>query len=154
VLANPTVAVVDASVSVKWANPKESDFDKAMALLTDCKDGYLRLLPPAHWGFELAQGINKAIARGNISEKDGADALDALLSLGIDIDPAPPARQAFQDARRFQRSVYDSLYLTLAERKGCNFWTGDRRLFNAVSAKLKWVKWIGHYQPLPRPSCP
>jgi predicted nucleic acid-binding protein len=40
-------------------------------------------------------------------------------------------------------STYDCHYLALAERYECELWTGDERLYNAVGAKLPWVKWIG-----------
>jgi predicted nucleic acid-binding protein len=48
-------------------------------------------------------------------------------------------------------TAYDSFYLALAERLGCEFWTADLKLFNVVSAKLAWVKWIGNFE-LPQPT--
>ena len=55
-------------------------------------------------------------------------------------------RLAFDLACRYQRSAYDSAYLALAESKGLWFFTGDKKLFNAVGGTLTWVKWIGDYQ--------
>ena len=49
-------------------------------------------------------------------------------------------------AQQFNRSAYDAAYLTLAENLGTQLITGDRRLYNAVSAQLPWVLWIGDYQ--------
>ncbi|MBW2664528.1 MAG: type II toxin-antitoxin system VapC family toxin [Deltaproteobacteria bacterium] len=46
-------------------------------------------------------------------------------------------------ARSFTRSVYDALYLSVAEERNFDFVTGDKRLYNSVKEKLKWVKWIG-----------
>jgi hypothetical protein len=37
-------------------------------------------------------------------------------------------------------AAYDSFYLGLAERLGCELWTADRRLRNAVD--LPWVRGI------------
>jgi predicted nucleic acid-binding protein len=34
-------------------------------------------------------------------------------------------------------------YLAVAETENCDFWTLDRKLFNAVSGKNKRVKWVG-----------
>lgn len=44
-----------------------------------------------------------------------------------------------------ERSVYDCLYLALAEREGCRFVTADRRLFNAVreSPIGRVLHWVG-----------
>jgi len=39
--------------------------------------------------------------------------------------------------------VYDASYLSLAKKNNIGFVTGDKRLYNAVKDKLKWVKWIG-----------
>jgi predicted nucleic acid-binding protein len=41
-------------------------------------------------------------------------------------------------------AAYDSFYLALAERLGCNLWTADRRLWQAVSAG--WVRLVGEGQ--------
>jgi predicted nucleic acid-binding protein len=40
-------------------------------------------------------------------------------------------------------TVYDATYLALAELRGCEFWTADERLFNQVTDKLFFVKWLG-----------
>jgi predicted nucleic acid-binding protein len=29
---------------------------------------------------------------------------------------------------------------------GCELWTADERLYNAVKDELPWVKWLGNYQ--------
>jgi predicted nucleic acid-binding protein len=40
-------------------------------------------------------------------------------------------------------SAYDSYYLALAQVLECDFWTADKRLFNALQgAHLGWVHWI------------
>jgi predicted nucleic acid-binding protein len=50
-------------------------------------------------------------------------------------------------AKKFDRpAAYDSHYLALAEMLGCELWTGDRRLYNAVKDELPWVKWLGDYR--------
>jgi hypothetical protein len=36
--------------------------------------------------------------------------------------------------------------LALAQSLGVRFFTGDKRLFNAVHDALPWVEWVGDYQ--------
>jgi len=49
-------------------------------------------------------------------------------------------------AAQFNRpAAYDSQYLAVAERLGCEFWTADERLYNAVKTHLSWVKWLGNF---------
>ena len=138
-------AVVDASVSIKWIKPNESDFEQANRLLTDYQNGYLALLAPAFWEYELANGVNKAIAQRVLSEEEGQEALEIWLGLGIILEPFPSALEAYAFSRHYKRSVYDSLYVSLAEQRGCDFWTGDRKLYNALNSQLPFVKRIGDY---------
>lgn len=138
-------AVVDASVSIKWANPLEEHADEANQMLDDFETGVLALLAPAFWEYELASGISKAIHRGDLTEDEGREALQKTLALGIPLHPNPGPQQAFELARRYQRSLYDSFYLDLAERESCDFWTADAKLYNAVKDTLPFVRWIADY---------
>jgi predicted nucleic acid-binding protein len=57
---------------------------------------------------------------------------DALLRRGLAL------------ATQFNRpTAYDAQYLAVAERLGCDFWTADERLYNAVNTQLAWVHWLG-----------
>jgi len=72
--------VVDASVAIKWLNPREVLADKANALYADYEQGQLSLLVPAFWDYEVANGINKAVARGDLTEQEGHDAHSLAIS--------------------------------------------------------------------------
>ena len=49
-------------------------------------------------------------------------------------------------ARQFdQPRIYDSLYAALAELHGCEFWTADKRFYDAVTLNLAFVKYLPHY---------
>jgi predicted nucleic acid-binding protein len=67
----------------------------------------------------------------------------------MSLEPLPPPKRAYTLARKYRRSVYDSLYLDLAEPRRCESWTGDRKLYNAVKAQLPFVRWIGDYGKQP-----
>jgi predicted nucleic acid-binding protein len=54
-------------------------------------------------------------------------------------------KRAYELATQFDRpTAYDSQYLAVAERYQCDFWTADERLFNAVTASLPKVRWLGN----------
>jgi predicted nucleic acid-binding protein len=61
--------VVDASVAIKWLNPFEALADCANTVRDDYEQGQVSLLVPAFWDYEVANGINKAVARGRPSEE-------------------------------------------------------------------------------------
>ncbi len=48
------------------------------------------------------------------------------------------------------KSVYDASYISLAKKNNIDFVTGDKRLYNGVKDRLKWIKWIGdnEYSPM------
>lgn len=137
--------VIDASVAIKWINSEEPAAEQAAAMLTDYRRGMISFLAPTFWQFEIANSINKAVERGLLTETEGHDALALLLALDMSFDPFPPPQAAYALARRFQRSIYDSLYLGLAEHRGCEFWTADLRLYNATRTRCAFIRWIEDY---------
>jgi len=38
--------------------------------------------------------------------------------------------------------AYDTAYLAVAQLNRCEFWTADKRLYNAAHPALGWVRWI------------
>jgi predicted nucleic acid-binding protein len=101
---------------------------------------------PAFWDYEVADGINKAVARGHLSEQEGRDAISLFLALHAEKEPLPLPQESYELARRYQRSVFDSWYLYLAEKTDCEFWTADQRLYNALKGKVPVVRWLGDYK--------
>ncbi|MBI4334891.1 MAG: type II toxin-antitoxin system VapC family toxin [Chloroflexi bacterium] len=141
--------VVDASIAVKWLNPYEILADKANLIRNDYEQGRVSFLVPAFWDYEVANGINKAVARGHFSEQEGRDAITLLLAMRAQREALPSPQESYELARRYQRSVYDSWYLYLAEKTGCEFWTADQKLYNAVKDMLPFVRWLENYQGCP-----
>jgi predicted nucleic acid-binding protein len=137
--------VVDASVAVKWLNPSETLSDRASIMRDDYKQGLVSLLVPAFWDYEVVNGMNKAVARGDLTAPEGREAIELLLAITAQRMPLPSPHESYNLARKYQRSVYDSWYLALAEEMGCAFWTADRRLYNAVKDRLAFVRWLGDY---------
>lgn len=71
--------------------------------------------------------------------------MDAVLALPIQLHCDSWLHvSALEFAERFRlRAAYDAHYLALADHLRCEFWTGDRKLFNAVASELPWVRLIG-----------
>jgi predicted nucleic acid-binding protein len=138
--------VIDASVVIKWLNPHEALADKANLLRDDYERGAVSLLVPVFWEYEVVNGLNKAVARKQLTEEEGREAAALLLALQVEKAPLPSPQESYALARRYQRSVYDSWYLQLAEQTDCEFWTADRKLYNALRDTTPWVKWLADYQ--------
>ena len=66
--------VVDASVAIKWLNPAEPLADKANAIRDAYEQGHITLLVPTFWDYEIVNGVNKAVARGDLTEEEGEPA--------------------------------------------------------------------------------
>ena len=103
-----------------------------------------KLLAPSIWRFELTSILTKAVHFQQLSEHSAREALELSGELRVQlIHPDHELTvQAFEWTRRLKRAAaYDSFYLALADRLGCELWTVDRRLANAVAAP--WVQYVG-----------
>lgn len=140
--------VVDASVVVKWQLADEEETPAATAILWDALAGRVTLFAPALIRCEFANALCMAVRRGRLGSDGALAALDDFLQMPLSIlEHDAILRRAYALAEQYARSVYDGSYLALAEYLGVPLYTGDRRLYNAVSRGLSWVRWIGSYLP-------
>jgi predicted nucleic acid-binding protein len=104
-------------------------------------EGYT-IFSPTLMMYEVSNAFHRASVAGQITGEEAEDLLERALNLGIQFrGDARLHREALQLAGRYRLSAtYDAHYLALAQRLGLELWTGDRRLFNTVSASLSWVK--------------
>jgi len=139
------VAVIDASVALKWQLNDEECVQQAITLRDDfIKNEEPRLYAPSLWTYEIINGLVMAMRRGRITEVDARESLEDILALGIK-EKKPEPLQIYALAQKHGISAYDAAYLALAESERAEFWTGDNELYQRVSSKLAWVKWIGDY---------
>jgi predicted nucleic acid-binding protein len=140
------MAVIDASVGLKWQFKDEEATDAAMVLLEDFVEGRITLIAPTLFSYEIVSAIYVAIRRERITEEIGYMAVGYLTSLGIELKSFDHLMEpAFYMAVRYGLSPYDCAYMALAEKQKCDFITGDRKFFNAARKKFSWIKWIGDY---------
>ena len=95
---------------------------------------------------EVTSTIRERVYRGTVrAEHAGSllsEALDWRITIWTDVRSIQATALGF--ATRFNRpKAYDAQYLAVAAALGCELWTADRRLVNAVAGQLSWVRWIG-----------
>ena len=140
-----TAYVLDASVAAKWFLPpaEETLVPEARRLLADYSGGKLRLLVPDLFWVEIGNILWKSARRGRITPRSAGEAIDTLLETNIPtIRSAPLLKDAFAIATRFDRTVYDSVYVALAFAWEAPLVTADERLANALAARAP-VRWLG-----------
>lgn len=138
---------VDACVAAKWVLP-EPDSDLASDLYARIVADGDSIIAPPHMGVEVVNTIRKKVRRREISPADSEDALSAFLALPISIAiPDGLYESALLLAQRFDRpTVYDTHYVALAQIAGCDFWTADRKLVNALNDRLPFVRPLGSFK--------
>jgi predicted nucleic acid-binding protein len=128
--------VLDASMALAWVldNPIAGYAIEVRRALALGKRG----LVPALWHLEIANGLAMAERRRDLVGIDVNDALATIQKTAeqaIDTEMSfSPVGEALANARSFQLTVYDAVYLELALREGLPLATLDKRL-SAAAAK-------------------
>ncbi|WHZ24403.1 MAG: hypothetical protein OJF47_003515 [Nitrospira sp.] len=133
--------IVDASVAIKWFIPEIHS--EAANLVRRARH---RLHVPAFLALELGNVIAKKIRRAELTREDGKAILKELQHLPLQRhadDRLFPA--AYELAVDTQQSLYDCLYLALAEVVDGRMITADRKFYSALTGgsyghRLLWVE--------------
>jgi predicted nucleic acid-binding protein len=139
--------VIDAGIVVKWFIPEE---DSAIAhqLLTRHLQGLDTAIAPDLLISECGNVFWRRCRQGDLTPEEATESLADLLTLNLPLVPASSLVQsALRLALQHQRTVYDSLYLSLSEERGCPLLTADERFFNAVNAQFSNLQLLRHWQP-------
>lgn len=139
------LVVVDASVAAKWFLPEkgEAHVYEALALLDKYDNEEIRFVVPDFFYVEVANAIWKAVRVGRVPRAFGDQAIVLLTQRKFPTVPSLKlVDQAFQIATDHGRTVYDSLYVALADQTKTQLITADERLANALAAHFP-VKWLG-----------
>ena len=127
------VAVVDASVAVKWV-VQESGSDRARSL------AQARLEAPDLLPVECANILWKKVRIGDLAQREATDRLDLLLRAPVVL---VGSRELLDSALRLSfdlgHPVYDCLYLALAWQRRFPLVTADERLAKAVRKRRKFA---------------
>lgn len=123
--AHHTAYVVDASVLVKWfLYQQEADRDRAIALRGLHISGRSTIYIPQ---LALLEVLNAVRFSPKAKEEDGEMALEALHDLHLETKPPQVdlLRKANAIAWAYKITIYDALYVALAEQVGFPLITAD-----------------------------
>lgn len=123
--------VVDASVAVAWLldDEEEARADAALGQL-ETEVG----LVPQFWHLEVRNALLGAERRRRIRVHEVDERLRTLAELPVRTDTEPRIGTAFALARTHRLSMYDAMYLELAQRSDASLATLDKALARAAGA--------------------
>ena len=133
--------VVDASVVVKWFLP--DIYAEAAGFL---QNSVCQLHAPAFFVLEVGNVLSKKIRRQELSKQEGDAILKELAHLPIQQHPDQRLfRQAYTLAHQTHQSLYDCMYLALAETINGQVVTADRKFYTAIAKgqygqRVLWVE--------------
>ena len=138
--------VVDASLAVKWGLP-EPYSEQAFELAARWANDRTQLIAPCLIIAEITNALYKRVYRKEMNLSTARQALQTVLGFGIEIreEPGLPERTLELANELKMSATYDAHCLALAEKYGCNLWTGDRRLYSSTKNKFSAVKWLGSF---------
>ena len=131
----PTLAVLDASVAVRWVVAERGSEEAAVLLGRP-----VGWLAPKLMLTEAAGALRRKTAGAELDATFAAQALDALVDGAADglihlADDETLVRSAMMLAISLKHRVPDCLYLALAEREGAALATADARLASLAKSR-------------------
>jgi predicted nucleic acid-binding protein len=131
--------VVDSSVVAKWILP-EADSERAQDLITQTTGSGDRLIVLDLMFPEVANAIWKRHRQRLITRSEADSFLGALARCPVYVEPAARLLvSAFEIAVKYDRAIYDALFVALAKDRGVRGITADEPLFNAIHADFPQI---------------
>jgi predicted nucleic acid-binding protein len=134
--------VLDASVVAKWFKYEEGR-EKALEIRDNFISDQEQITFPDLLILELANLLRFSRI---YTQTDIIKAVESIENMDIDI--VVPTFEVIKDSVRMavenDLTVYDAVYISLAESLGCDFITADDKLHQKVK-KLKFVKLLKNY---------
>jgi predicted nucleic acid-binding protein len=124
--------VLDASMALAWHFDDESE---PIADAISERSTNEQVVVPAHWFAEMANGLLAGERRGRTAPDRVVAFVHRLDKLDLEVDgigPADTFGAVLPLARAHRLTIYDALYLELAERRGLALATLDGELAAAA----------------------
>ena len=146
--------VIDSSVAIKWFIYEDLQAE-ALAILNEWELGNLECVVPDWFYVEIGNILWKKHRNQLITREEVDTALAELGNLPLLIKPSHPLNDAAVSfAIKYDRTVYDSLYVVLAEEEDCPFVTADDRLANALAPHIPNIVKLADWKPSPPTALP
>jgi predicted nucleic acid-binding protein len=132
---------VDAGLLVKFITP-EADSSLVEALFTQWENDDVEMIAPSFASAEVDSVLRQKVVRSELTAEIAEKAFRVALQLPITFDLAEDCRErAWEIAKTLGfPTVYDSVYLALAEKRACEFWTADKRLYERAKKYWKFAR--------------
>jgi predicted nucleic acid-binding protein len=139
--------VVDASVVSKWLFRGEDLRAKAKDLIADFTKRKTALIAPRIIIYEVESNIQLKFLKGIINLREANTCVDKFRKVGITIEEPQGLVDKAREIARLTRQerIYDSLYAALAELRGCDFWTADKKFHDAANKQFASVRFLADY---------
>lgn len=131
------ISIIDSSVVFKWFSKDEVDRDLAVKLLNDHISQKIQLMVPDLIFYEIA---NAWATKSALSATEVEINLSKLEEANLKVEQIDFKfiKQAVMFSKKYQVSVYDSIYAVMAEEKKCDLITADDKFADKVN--LPFVK--------------
>ena len=127
--------VIDTSAAFKWFAPEgEDSVPEALAIAEQAVVGDLDIVAPSILPIEIANVVRYAGYPASTAEQLVREFVEFRVQL-YEAD-APRLAGALQLAYTHGLTVYDALFLQLAEELGCPLVTADRRAFAGIDTNV------------------
>lgn len=139
--SSKTCVCVDAGIVVRLV--ADPDDERIMALWDESQGK--TLVAPSLIRYEVTNALHQYQRANKMSAEAAAQALEAAFSLPIDIvAESSLSEAALRLAVKYGLpATSDAHYLALAQKIAAEFWTTDRRLFNALQGKFPKIRLAG-----------
>lgn len=128
--------VLDASAFLSWLFPdEENQWSKNLVVGLRSED---RVVVPAHWTSEIANGLLIGSRRKRIKPGQSAEFLDQLATIQIEVESPlslHEMKRVVALAEKYALTVYDAMYLDLALRRNAALGTLDGDLRDAAKTE-------------------
>ena len=137
------IICVDANFVVRLVNSKTAN-SPFITLWEQWQANQSTLVAPTLFYYEVTNALYRMSKAGQITILEAKEALNDALSFEIilygHLQLDDLHQKAFALANNFKLPAsYDAHYLAVAESLNCEFYTGDKRLYNVVKDSLTWV---------------
>ena len=138
--------IIDASVGAKWFFIEDLR-DEATQYLLDGKRGDAELVVPQFFYAELMSVCLKRLKRGLTTFDEVFGISKDIMDLPLKSYPDKElAEVAFDNAAHYKISIYDSLYISLAEMYLAPLITADEQLFKACRKRFDFIEYLGNFR--------